>query len=284
MTTNDHLRLLIQSAKQAASANKLLPFSVYSSFKEQKILNAPIVKPLLIFVLDGVKKLGKNEEIICQSDTFLFLSNTTNIDMRNIPSKEYLAVLIEFEHSDFDQFGHAPGHEIRFIQGKNDNTITKTLHQYIEFGTFSKPEIWHFRRKELLHLLYISGYKDVSRMIGQRSFCHQLHDIISEDFSADWNVDRLASRLALSPATLRRRIKAEGEHVHSVVERIRLGHGLYLVQTTMDPIGRISEVCGYQSQSRFTDKFKQLFGITPSELRKTRMPVHRRGKVGQFSG
>lgn len=273
MSTGDYLRNLIYSTKQSINTSKPLPFSVYSSFKEQKILNAPIVKPLLIFVLDGVKKLGKNEEIICQSDNFLFLSNTSNINMRNIPSEEYLAVLIEFEHSDFDQFGHSPGNEIRFIQGKMDDTIARTLNQYIELATFSKPELWHFRRKELLQLIYISGYKDVSRIIGHRSFCHQLHDIISEDFSGNWNVDRLASRLALSPATLRRRIKAEGEHVRSIIERTRLGHGLYLVQTTMDPIGRISEVCGYQSQSRFTDKFKQLFGTTPSDLRKTRIPA-----------
>jgi AraC-like DNA-binding protein len=33
----------------------------------------------------------------------------------------------------------------------------------------------------------------------------------------------------------------------------------------------VAERCGYQSQSRFTDKFKQFFGVTPTELRKTRM-------------
>ncbi|WP_084683746.1 helix-turn-helix domain-containing protein [Psychromonas hadalis] len=47
--------------------------------------------------------------------------------------------------------------------------------------------------------------------------------------------------------------------------------GIHLLQTTHFSIGLISEKCGYQSQSRFTDRFKTLFGLTPSELRKTKM-------------
>lgn len=52
-----------------------LPFAVYTSIKEQHLLNVPIAKPLLIVVLSGNKQLGINNEIICDSGNVIFLSN-----------------------------------------------------------------------------------------------------------------------------------------------------------------------------------------------------------------
>lgn len=49
------------------------------------------------------KKLGANHEITCNAGNFIFLSNRTPINMRNIPKDtEYLAILIEFDYQDFN--------------------------------------------------------------------------------------------------------------------------------------------------------------------------------------
>ncbi|MGE7955227.1 helix-turn-helix transcriptional regulator [Pseudomonas sp. NPDC089530] len=263
---------LISRVKAALREGRQLPFSAYMSLKEQRIANAPIVKPLLILVLAGVKQLGKEDEIVCPTGSFLFLSNTPTIDMRNIPGDEYFAVLIEFEFSDFDQFKSPRNNDNSHFQGTIDDALAKTLKQFVEWSVFAPRELWRFRRQELLQLLYLSGHEAVSSIAGHPSLSHRLHEIISEQIADDWSVERLAQRLAISESTLRRKLKAEGASIKSLVDRTKLGHGLALVQTTLEPIGRIAEQCGYQSQSRFTDKFKQLFGITPSELRKTRMP------------
>lgn len=263
---------LIKLAREAQRDDSGLPFSVYSSYKEQRILNAPITKPLLIFVLAGVKQLGRRDEIVCPTGTFLFLSNASDIDMRNIPGDEYFAVLIEFEFSDFDRFKNKRSGDKRYVQGSIDEALAKTLKQYIEWSLYAPQALWHFRREELLQLIYLSGYDDVSSIVGHPSLSQQLHDIVSDNIPYDWSAGRLAEKLAVSESTLRRRLKAEGASIKSIVNRARLGQGLFLLQTTMEPIGRIAERCGYQSQSRFTDKFKQQFGITPSELRKTREP------------
>lgn len=271
ITAGEHMQELIHLVKGTLHENKQLPFSVYSSLKEQRILNAPIVKPLLILVLAGVKQLGKEDEIICPTGNFLFLSNTSNIDMRNIPGNEYFAVLIEFDFCDFDQFKGKRNNDQKYFQGKIDGVLEKTLKQYFEWSIFAPQELWRFRREELLRLIYLSGYEDVSTIVGHPSLSHQIHDIISENITNDWNVDCLTAKLAVSESTLRRKLNAEGTNIKSVINRTKLGHGLHLIQTTMEPIGRIAERCGYQSQSRFTDKFKQLFGTTPTELRKTRI-------------
>ncbi|WP_432722834.1 AraC family transcriptional regulator [Jeongeupia wiesaeckerbachi] len=267
------MHALLEAAKKASHEHKPLPFSVYSSVKEQRILNAPIAKPLMVFVLAGIKQLGKDSEITCPAGRFVFLSNNTNIDMRNIPDvNAYCAVLVEFEYCDFDQFKDAQKGTRNYFQGEIDTALATTLQQFIEWSMFAPSAAWHFRRKELLQLLYQSGYEDVCAIAAPPSLSHRLHGIINDDISADWPVERLAAKLAISESTLRRKLQAEGSSIHAIVNRAKLGHGLHLVQTTMAPIGRIAERCGYQSQSRFTDKFKQLFGITPSALRKTRRP------------
>lgn len=272
MVVSTYLQELTTSAKKTLQEQKQLPFSVYSSVTEQHILNAPVIKPLLIFVLAGVKQLGRNNEIICPAGGFVFLSNSTTIDMRNIPiDEEYFAVLVEFEHSDFDQFKYKKSSVNNYFQGEVDYVLSKTLQQYIEWSIFAHPEAWHFRKKELLQIIYQSGYEDVIAIAEYPSLSHKLHDIIRGDISGDWSVERLTERLATSESTLRRKLKAEGTDIYTIINGTRLGHALHLVQTTMEPIGHIAERCGYYSQSRFTDKFKKLFGVTPSKLRKTRM-------------
>ncbi|WP_415889732.1 helix-turn-helix transcriptional regulator [Neptuniibacter sp. SY11_33] len=263
---------LLQSAKHALEQERTLPFSVYSSVEEQHILNVPILKPLLIFVLSGVKKLGKDEEMLCPTGNFVFLSNSPTIDMRNIPgNEEYLAVLIEFEHGDFDHFRHQRNQAKKHFLGEIDGVLETTLQQYMEWSLMAPEEAWHFRKKELLQVMLSLGHNDVLGLIEPPSFSHQLQEIIGENISGDCGVSMLTERLAVSESTLRRKLKAEGTCLQDLKDRTKLGYGLHLVQTTMDPIGLIAERCGYQSQSRFTDKFKQLFDITPTELRKTRL-------------
>lgn len=265
------MKALIDLAKRLSEEGNPLPYAVVSSLKEQHILNAPVIKPLLIFVLAGIKRLGKRGEIVCPGGTFLFLSNAPNIDMRNVPDGEYFAVLVEFDHRDFDQFrSWASGGNPTHFQGDIDRPLEMALRQFIEFPSYAPPALWSTRKQELLKLLYVMGYEQVGTLVEPPSVSHRLHDIVIQDVQANWTLSLLADRLAISEPTLRRKLKAEGVGVKTIVSRAKLGYGLHLVQTTLEPIGRIAEHCGYGSQSRFTDRFKALFGVTPTELRKTR--------------
>lgn len=263
---------LIRTAKALQEAGAALPFSVYSSVREQKIVNVPIVKPMLICVLDGSKRLGSQGEIVCPGGSFIILSNHSSINMRNIPGDgEYLALIVEFEHDDFDCLPPKTGKTVPFVQGALEPMLGKTLQQFVEWSAFAPQAMWAARRREILQLLFHLGHAQVCAVIEPPSLSHKLHGIISADVANDLNADVLASRLALSESTLRRKLAAEGTTLQAIKDRARLGYGLHLVQSTFEPIGRVAERCGYQSQSRFTDKFKQFFGVTPTELRKTRM-------------
>jgi AraC-like DNA-binding protein len=266
------LKELIATAKRISQSNFDLPFSVYTSKKEQIISNVPIAKPLLIFVLSGTKKLGQNNGITCSSGSFVFLSNNPKIDMRNIPSQDdYLAVLVEFEFSDFDTFISTNRSKIKHVEGEITPLLEYSLNQFMNFSSFAPPELIKNRKKEILEILYNSGHDNLANVANAQTLSERVHSMIMSNLQANWLVEELSEQLFMSPSTLRRRLKAEGTSITELRNRARLGLGLHLLQTTVNSIGDIAELCGFQSQSRFSEQFKNLFNMTPRELRKTKM-------------
>jgi hypothetical protein len=261
---------LIAIAKTAINQQQYLPFSIYCSHKEQMISNVPIIKPLLIFILNGEKQLGTSELVTCQSGTFVFLSNSSRIDMRNIPhQEEYFAVLIDFEQEDFTDLPMNTQPPVEYLQG-DMNTILKTaLLQYMQLAIMSSAGVMKYRKKELLSILYHLGYRDVSNINQTHRFSEKIHRMIANNLTLDWTAELIAADLFMSSSTLRRKLKNEGENIQDIRSRTRLSHGLHLLQTTQLNIGHIADQCGYQSQSRFTEQFKVLFGMTPREIRKS---------------
>lgn len=266
------MQALITSAKRIVKAHSPLPFSVYSSGQEQHILNVPVNKPLLVCVLNGHKQLGSQGATHCPAGSFVFLSNRPGIDMRNIPAgAEYFALLLEFEQEDFDDFTGRRASARTHLQGPLQPLLTDALRQLIEWSAYAPSELWGLRRREILHTLHHLGHRELAALAAPPSLGYRVQCLIGSRMAEEVGMPFVSAALAMSESTLRRKLAHEGTSLQAIKDRVKLGHGLHLVQTTASPIGLIAEQCGYHSQSRFTDKFKSLFGITPTELRKTRM-------------
>lgn len=262
---------LISQTKKALAVNNNLPFSVYSSVKEQNILNVPVIKPLLIFVLSGDKELTEQSKIVCPSGSFVFLSNSPMINMRNIPKdREYFAVLIEFDFEDFEPFSIAKPTSQQYCIGQIDTLLVKSLEQFIEWSLIAPSDMWPIRRQEMLQTFYMLGY-NVYSLVKTSSVTHRLQKVIRSNLTEDLSIDFFCSEFAMSESTLRRKLSAEGTNLQEIKDQAKMSHALHLLQTTTDSIGLVAEQCGYQSQSRFTERFKQRFGLTPSYLRKTQV-------------
>jgi AraC-like DNA-binding protein len=82
-----------------------------------------------------------------------------------------------------------------------------------------------------------------------------------------WTAQDVASRLALSVPTLRRRLREESQSFRQIVEEVRMAVALSHLQSTRLPIGEIALQCGYLSSSRFTARFRQHYGCLPKTLR-----------------
>ena len=119
---------LLLTIKQTIDKKTDLPFSVYTSKREQNLLNVPIAKPLLIVVLSGNKELGKDNEIICNAGNFIFLSDSPAINMRNIPkNSEYFALLIEFDYQDFNGLQISPMNKHQHHIGQTTSVLEECM-------------------------------------------------------------------------------------------------------------------------------------------------------------
>jgi len=263
---------LLSTVKSTYTEKRELPFSVYTSTKEQKLLNVPIVKPLLIVVLNGDKELGIDNELICHSGDFIFLSGNPAINIRNIPKdKEYFSLLIEFDYQDFNGLQINASNKKNYIIGKTTPTLEKCLQQFVEISLWAPKQVWSLRKREIISLLCHMGYKDILYLLGTPQIKNRLHEMFVDQGFHELTIEHICEQLAMSESTLRRKLKLEGTTVQEIKDQARLGLALHLLQTTRNPVGVIADKCGYQSQSRFTERFKRRFGLTPSELRKTKM-------------
>jgi len=271
---------LISTLKEVMEAKQPLPYAVYSSIEEQKILNVPVVKPMLIAVLNGNKALGRDGEINCTTGSFIFLSNNAAIDMRNIPkNNEYLALLIEFESQDFEGLEVSLINKQNYCVGEIVPSLLMCLQQFVEWSHWAPEALWSIRRKELIQLMCYLGHKEILSMMVSPQIGHKLHALFTEYHSEKGNekspeeltMEEICKQLAMSESTLRRKLKNEGLKLQAIKDQVKLGLGLHLLQSTLLPISYIAQKCGYHSQSRFTSRFKVRFGLTPSALRKTRL-------------
>ena len=153
---------LINTIKSTMVEDIVYPFAVYSSVKEQCLLNVPVIKPLFIAVLEGSKQLGNTAEITCEAGSFIFLSDSPAINMRNIPKeKEYFAMLIECDVQDFVGLQVGSLNKPKYCLGELTFTLQKCLQQFVEWSCWAPQELWPLRKKEIIELLCYMGHKDI---------------------------------------------------------------------------------------------------------------------------
>ncbi|WP_245629214.1 helix-turn-helix transcriptional regulator [Celeribacter indicus] len=95
----------------------------------------------------------------------------------------------------------------------------------------------------------------------------QVRRLVETDLTHDWRLSEIARRFAMSEATLRRRLAAEGQGFAKILHNARLERGLGLLQTTELPISRIALESGFGTPSHFSDSFRKRFGMAPKAIR-----------------
>lgn len=100
-----------------------------------------------------------------------------------------------------------------------------------------------------------------------KSFQDRLRAVIGSELDTQWKAGEAARALAVSEATMRRRLEREGTTFTDVLADVRMSHALGLLQTTDQSVGHVALAVGYASPSRFAERFRSRFGILPSALR-----------------
>lgn len=120
------------------------------------------------------------------------------------------------------------------------------------------------------------------------SLPNRLRLALSKQPDAAWRSADAARAMAVSEATLRRRLAADGTSFGDVLADVRMTHALGLLQSGDLAINRIALEVGYASPSRFAVRFRARFGISPSAIRSAKPHLTARneriGTVKDLSG
>jgi len=91
--------------------------------------------------------------------------------------------------------------------------------------------------------------------------------LIGQDLAREWSSACVAAALAMSEATLRRKLADEHTTLSEIITDSRLSFALNLLQSTAQPVTQIALNVGYQSPSNFAARFRERFGFPPSAIR-----------------
>ena len=102
------------------------------------------------------------------------------------------------------------------------------------------------------------------------TFADRTRAIIAEECARGApSLSRIARRLGTTPWTLRRRLGAEGQHYHALIQSTRLELARACL---LDPECSITEIAfrlGFRDQSNFFKAFRRWTGQTPAEYRRS---------------
>jgi AraC-like DNA-binding protein len=122
------------------------------------------------------------------------------------------------------------------------------------------------RLTELLLWIQAEGFSLVSPRT--QSLLVELRKLLGADPSARWQTKDIVKELAVSEATLRRKLAKAGTTLTDVTIDVRMTSALAMLQTSEDSIINIAMAVGYDSPSRFALRFRDRFGLSPSEFRR----------------
>lgn len=253
--------------------------AVYASRTEQKIRTVPMFDVTLLVVEQGVKTLQQGSfQVVVPAGSAVLVAAGSRLDVHNCPdadSGDYRACVISFA----DVVIPATATLVA-LSGNHLppwQCVTPTVVESIGFRAaldhgvsgLADPQladtVVRHRLQEILLVLQAAG---VPCPPPQRtSLREQVRRLIMQAPDQPWSLALVAQRMVLSEATLRRRLAEEGLSFRDILTESRLVLGLELLQTSRHSITAVALACGYESPSRFSERFRQRFGISPSALR-----------------
>lgn len=98
---------------------------------------------------------------------------------------------------------------------------------------------------------------------------HSVHDFLMQNLSKRITIDELSKKFHINPTTLKKTFKEEYKAtIAAHMKMHRMEEAVKLLANTNKSIGQTAKEVGYESQSKFTTAFKNMYGISPMEYKK----------------
>jgi AraC-like DNA-binding protein len=247
-----------------------------------EILRARVELSALILVDRGVKAVKADGRTVrARHGQAIVLSGNQTVDFTNsvVEGRDYEARWMLFDNSLIDDPDYAkraaaiasssrPLPVVRLLEHVPSTLATafEAATQALAAQATIPDAIARLRLLEVMHWLLEVGVV-LQRADVDPTTAVRVRSQLAGRLDLDWTADRMAGELAMSSATLRRRLAAEGTTFADLVVDARMSSALTLLQATSQSVGGIALLVGYDSASRFAIRFRQRFGFAPSAVR-----------------
>ncbi len=278
-----HIREQLSHHLASDNLKPLGQMGVFHCCHPQHIHRVPIHHPSLILVVEGEKRLHSTTQVFsATAGNILLLPANTEIEFENLPAPattRYFALCLSFFPETVSRFLQSYGQSINW-----DTPSQTIIHAAPEalLVALSQRLTWcmkqqtmdlvvnDLRQQELLAIC--AQYQLLGQLLQARQplWRQRVAAIVATDTAFDWRIESLCQRLGTSESVLRRHLQQEDASFRDILAEVRLVSALGLLQETQMNIADVAARVGYQSQSRFAEKFKRRFGLTPSQLKASR--------------
>jgi AraC-like DNA-binding protein len=135
----------------------------------------------------------------------------------------------------------------------------------LEFRARLPDDVVRHRLQE--PLVWLAGKGIRFRLDGTMALSDRVRKLIARALDRPWTTENFARDLAMSEATMRRRLAAEGTNLSEILTATRMSQALTLLQCTDEPVASLCQRVGYESPSRFAHRFRQHYGFAPTAVR-----------------
>lgn len=236
-----------------------------------------IENPLLIMVNRGHKIIRwDNQECVVQAGEIVAVSSGQTVDVINGLSDDGLffshqlrcdpRLIATFaNHPASAGLDFIPGvMPVRNLAPEFINTFGNTFKAISDIGDIP-PAIVRHRMLELLLWLAQRGVKFILR--DGNTLSEKVRRCLAIDPHKIWSASEVADQMAMSEVVLRRKLAAENILLRDLMIDVRMTSALHLLQGTDWPISLIASQVGYESASRFAERFRKRFGFAPTAIR-----------------
>lgn len=123
-------------------------------------------------------------------------------------------------------------------------------------------------RMELKELLEKETHRFLTDFRKEDSYSARIrHAFMHDSEVINKSLDAFARDFGISPSSLRRKLREEGQNFHDLRETIRKQRSLYFLNQTHKSIDAIAAATGYSESSTFHRAFKKWTGLTPQAYR-----------------
>lgn len=247
----------------------------------QELRRVPVFIPTLCRVRHGEKQLLQGQTVHqAGPDQLILMPAGEELHIRNLPGTHgYLAETVSLSHRLVQRFRERHGPVLETAPRPPDahalcitpdGSALRAWDGLLSSIEHQEPAALREHHAEgLLLTLALSGHATLLLHDKRAPLCARIQSILLTDPAADWRVEQIATRLHIGASTLRRHLAQDGRHFRDILEDVRLGMALGWLQGGRRSIGEIARACGYASASRFAVRFRQRYGMSPSELRAT---------------